>query len=158
MHWRILAMGSPIAAQGRPSRTNLGRTENTSKPEKSDSHVLELFRLTALIYSDLVIFPVAFFSRVRKKLAVQLAKAYQQHNSSIDEPELELWLLSLGGIASLQTPTRRWYCERLKKVSDYLCPNGNFEMFLYIVRGFLWWDPSASPVRAFWSEVYPEDL
>ena len=54
-----------------------------------------------------------------------------------------------------------WYADKLRRMTMYLCPGsggkgGDWDMFLEIMRGFLWWDHVCIvPMRVVWDRVWP---
>ena len=124
---------------------------------------LEIMRLTTLIYSDLVIFPLGFVSGVRFMLARSLHAILRRPSTYlISEPNLEMWVLFMGAIAclpdQLSSPPGAWLVEKLKNMIGFICgkvdPKGTF---LRIMEGFLWWDHVfGAYFRDLWGHLYPD--
>jgi hypothetical protein len=82
---------------------------------ESVSHIYEPFRLALTIYSLLVLFPIPLatspYFNLTQILHRELEVVPKEEWSSM--PTLLLWVLTLGGIAALDTPHRPWFVTRL---------------------------------------------
>ena len=130
---------------------------------------LEPVRLAVLIYSCLVMFPVSFETGVVTNFACCLRELYDTKQVRIFDPELEMWVLAMGCTASWGSNDREWFIKKLKDVVDELCccheaTHGTevvnesgpcLEVFLEMMRGFLWWTYGCEvSMREIWEEIY----
>lgn len=79
----------------------------TEEPKGRSVHICgEIVRLSALIFSDMVIFPLGPGARGKPRLAGELRElldALFEQEQSVMEESLLLWALTLGGIAAAYT-------------------------------------------------------
>ena len=123
---------------------------------------LEVLRLATLIYSNLVIFPLGYALGVPFMLATKLRSTLALEHHRIYEPELELWILTMGsiGCAGLRyaphdasgKELKQWYGVRLQKIARHIC-NGKWERFIEVLEGYMWLDVVC---RRYASEVWRE--
>ncbi|KAL4878310.1 hypothetical protein BJY04DRAFT_114061 [Aspergillus karnatakaensis] len=86
--------------------------------------IYETFRLAALVYSVGVILPLPAQSTPLPKLAELLYNTLRISNhpsiwGSSHAQVVLLWILTLGGIAAIDTPHRPWYADMLRRVLDH---------------------------------------
>lgn len=175
VHWKILCLGKhkdpKIRVSG--STADIRMEANSVSTEQGMKEMiwrqtLEPVRLAALIYSNLVIFPVAHSAGVGRNLAQLLRQLYESDQVRIYETQLEMWVLAMGCVASWGTADRSWFVEKLKVhtmtifVMDESCDFDPLEMeqhdFLNLMRGFLWWEPVCFvPMREVWEEAFEKD-
>lgn len=114
----------------------------------------------ALIFSDLVLFPLPPATGVRVRLCDELRR-------TISEESLEgwweccpgtlTWVLVLGGLGSLSTPHRSWYTTQLRTTSKRLGLT-SWEQFGNVVGCYLWWDYVCdSLAMKLWHDVGEQD-
>jgi hypothetical protein len=130
--------------------------EELSPCQVSSPCFYESIRLTSLIYSLAVIFPLPPNRSTHQKLAILLKSFLAQPTVEIywkEFPSLLLWCLILGGIAASSTECRNWYVLNIMALSA--------ELRLYAwqdvankMRRYLWLE-SACDVggRELWMEV-----
>jgi hypothetical protein len=130
--------------------------EELSPCQVSSPCFYESIRLTSLIYSLAVIFPLPPIRSTHQKLAILLKSVLAL--PSVERywkefPFLLLWCLTLGGIAASSTECRNWYVQNLMALSAerrlYAWQDVTNEM-----RRYLWLE-SACDVggRELWMEV-----
>ncbi|KIW35457.1 uncharacterized protein PV07_02153 [Cladophialophora immunda] len=120
--------------------------------------VHQAVRLGALVFSDMVIFPLPPPQRVKPRLALAL----QQTLEACDllgcwdlHGQVLLWSLTLGAIASNFTPQRCWYIEQLLQ-QILLLQIQDSSILELICSRFLWWKPVCSePLQWLWDEMFP---
>lgn len=143
----------------------------------------ELVRLAAMVYSDMVLFPLAWVSGVKHQLAKRMhtvAQTSQLYHSLI-EPEaqaaavrgqtsrfahadLHVWILWFGCFAAIRSDLQPWFEENLGRMlelvyGDRVRSNSDagcvrFEEARAALRSFLWWGPVCDePGRALWGRV-----
>ena len=138
VHWRLLALGD-------------AGSSSTTKP----STLAQAIRLSALIYSDFVVFPVNPVSRIRDKLSEALHNLLQ--GCYVLDTDLLLWLLVMGGIGSRYKPSlRTLYVETVQGLAGRIRIRNikRPEYLLEVLRGFLWWDVVMDDeLVAFWAET-----
>jgi hypothetical protein len=119
------------------------------------SHIYESLRLTLIVYSMLVLFPVPLMTSPYPTLAGLLR--YELESIRDEEwtamSSLLLWILTLGGIAALDTPHRVWFSERLHlQLGDMGIIS--WEGFIHIMNSLLWLDsPCGVEGRILWKEA-----
>ncbi|KIX97019.1 uncharacterized protein Z520_07133 [Fonsecaea multimorphosa CBS 102226] len=126
-----------------------------SSPELCVHHAV---RLGALIFSEMVIFPLPPPQGVKPRLALML----QQTLEACDllgcwdlHGQVLLWSLTLGTIASSFTPQRAWYIEQLLQ-QILLLQIQDSSILALICSRFLWWKPVCNePLRWLWDEIFP---
>lgn len=89
----------------------------------SKPNIYECCRITALIFSVAVIFPIPNTYDVLQTLIRQLKAAIKA--SGIDGKRAEcsevfLWILVIGGIAALDKPERPWFVSQLARIVERL--------------------------------------
>ncbi|OAP59845.1 hypothetical protein AYL99_04847 [Fonsecaea erecta] len=126
-----------------------------------DDSLYNMVRLAALIYSDLVIFPLGESVSVKSQLAYDLRKALElfftgETLEAKAERELTLWCLIMGTMASYGTVHQEWYVAQLGctlredgRLLDWI-------LFQTLMSHFLWWDHVLQP-RCWdvWNEAAP---
>ncbi|KIW77870.1 hypothetical protein Z517_07703 [Fonsecaea pedrosoi CBS 271.37] len=126
-----------------------------SNPELCVHHAV---RLGALVFSEMVIFPLPPPQKVKPRLALML----QQTLDACDilgcwdlHGQVLLWCLTLGAIASNFTPHRPWYIEQLlQQILLLQIPDSS--ILEVICSRFLWWKPICSePLQWLWDEMFP---
>lgn len=118
----------------------------------------EPIRLTMLIYSLGVIFPLPPMKGTHRKLVLLLKIAFEAMDSYEQaQTPVILWVLTLGGIAALGMLERRWF---VKELSRLLATSPVYRVWQYAVEEFhsyLWLDSACEPGgRLLWDEVTQE--
>ncbi len=131
----------------------------TSLVSSHDDWLYDVVRLAALIYSDLVLFPISDTVSIKPRLAYDLRKALEflQSRDNVDnqeENELILWCTTMGGVAAYGTVHQDCYIERLTMA---LREDGrllDWILFQTLMSHYLWWDYVLQP-RCWdvWSEA-----
>jgi len=119
--------------------------------------VHECCRLTALIFSDMVLFPMPSCTKIKPRLSGELRRVLEdleereevteEVNRSTSMPDMLLWISILGGIAASFTEDRRWFETQLRTrlaEREKSCPENGLKTwaeFKSRVAKFLWWDP-----------------
>ncbi|KAJ9608367.1 hypothetical protein H2200_007355 [Cladophialophora chaetospira] len=124
---------------------------------------LEILRLTTLIYSNLVIFPLAVASGVRFTLATRIQRLlWKPEFRRLQDPYLDFWVVAMACIACLPhklgTPEAVLLLQRLENLTkvSYAGKDG-LQTFIEIMKGHLWWDHVCSAyIREIWQHLYPE--
>lgn len=113
-------------------------------------------RLAAMIYSEMVLFPMPLIAGVKPRLAYMLRKAL---GSDVQIPEtssmtqLRLWMVIFGAIAAKGTENRLWYIERLSSLMTVI-DSKEYSDFVRTMKRYLWWDYACQePALAAWSEA-----
>jgi hypothetical protein len=132
--------------------------------------LLQILRLTTLIYNDFALFPMSFASRVRFHSAAQLYHLLSDNEEEFRglqlNPKFELWVYAIGALACApfhspwaepgEPEVGRWFLDGLRVRIDRHCGDDGRneqrqghetawvrrkrEKFLGIIRGFLWWE------------------
>ena len=106
------------------------------------STLYRICRLTLLIYSDFILFPIAF-PDIRLRLCSHLQSILQHEHIQL-RPDLYVWFIVMGALASIDTPYDDWYVSMLS-----LCftSNGFGEWVLLkaTMKRFLWWECVLDP-------------
>jgi hypothetical protein len=122
-----------------------------------DECIYNATRVSALIYSDMVLFPLPPQAGVKPKLADMLRRALdcctiQSCWRGGSHPRLLLWTGVVGGIAASSTSQKPWYASRLHKLSTKLRIY-DWELIKKILSSFLWWDYICEePAKRLWHE------
>jgi len=116
----------------------------------------EACRLSALIYSEMVLFPFPAVAGVKPKLATRLRRALDcctLHQCWDHHPRVMLWIATCGGIAATGTGDRAWYVRKNKLCLDQW-PVKDCSHYLACMRRYLWWDyVCEEPARRLWEEA-----
>lgn len=123
--------------------------------EESEMDCLrEICRWTALIYNDMVIFPLPATTETKPRLSNALRlviENYETLNSkylgtsegvikAIDHSELILWASMLGAMAAELTVNRTWYIQKLGQYLSQSPCRHTWSDFRKLMSSFLWWD------------------
>jgi hypothetical protein len=129
--------------------------------EVSSPRMYEAIRLASMIFSVAVIFPVPPYKGIFRKLSGRLKSVADE--SKFDPcwqlyPNTLLWILILGGIASLDTEERVWYVQNLAAVSTSL-NLFEWENVVENLKHYLWLQSACDTSgRALWQEVTRERI
>lgn len=132
------------------------RPGSEMEPATSPSlSVYECCRLTALIYSTAVVFPIPNSWKALQKLVKELKTAIGQTEMIYDDcnANLLLWMLVLGGTAAEGKQERPWYVEQL---GYYARTKGieDWEDVEDTMHEFLWLSSACRPAgMKLWAEV-----
>lgn len=145
-----------IADQRNSIHHKLMSLQETVREQSSpfDDRLQEATRVAAIIYSNLVICPMA--GAPFRDLAAQLRRALCQlemHDESLGSLRRMIWILFLGGIAALGTEHRSWFVSMLGATSSRLDLVNMFDA-KEILISFLWLPQiSDDDARRLWDEV-----
>ena len=111
--------------------------------------LLEACRLSGLIFSDMVLFPIPWGTGVKPRLASQLhttlrlpcLDAIRRETRGIHR-DLVIWVLYLGSIAAFLTIHEEWYIQELSEMLDHdlLSSDNGFDRICVLMNRFLWWE------------------
>ena len=145
-------------------RRNLAQYNLMSIPSTSgqyhESALSEICRIAAIIYSIGVTFPLAGVGAPFPKL-VRLLQS-ELGNSEILELEphvsttnqLLLWVLTIGGIASIEKPERKWYVSALAEVMTK-CQLSEWIDVKNSLKEILWLDSACNMAgKELWKETF----
>jgi hypothetical protein len=134
-----------------------------------DHAIYEACRLSALIFSDMVIFPLPAAKNVGPRLAAMLRQTLERlsgpapnHNTDMDgetdHAPVLLWVVMLGAIAGANTKgLRDWYCAMLHRYAVLLGVTAWSDVRV-LLQKHLWWDHVCDPpARQIWAEVIGRD-
>jgi hypothetical protein len=132
---------------------------------------IEAVRLAASMYSDMVLWPLAYSTGVKPRLAARLqmvieASKLDDATDPISQPSIStpdklcVWVLWSGCLAALNSAHQGWFEVRLRgKLESIYGVNGFAELDLERVRtgileGFLYWEPIYErPNRELWARI-----
>lgn len=144
-----------IAARTVTQHRLLSLAPPSSDIPQPDECIYNATRVAALIYSDMVLFPLPPQAGVKPKLADMLRRALDCCTIQScwgSHPRLLLWTVVVGGIAASSTSHRPWYASRLHKLSTKL-EIYDWELIKKILSSFLWWDYICDePAKKLWHE------
>ena len=127
-------------------------TNNSSE----DNCIFEVCRLAALIFSDMVLFPLPPSTGAREKLAHGLMRPLgccRLLSSWERYPSLLLWATILGGIAVKEPQKRTWFMRQLSNAVIKQSVSA-WPLVKEIVSKFLWLRVVCDkPAAAFWNEA-----
>lgn len=122
-----------------------------------DQRIFEICRITLLIFSNMVFFPLPQTTGVNVRLVTNLRFAI---NTTIAQPwihqtDLVTWALMIGGIAAETTKHRRWFVLTFQ--DKLVWHVEDWDEVQMVLEGYLWWDYTcAHPGRIYWNEVFPQ--
>ena len=131
---------------------------------------VQLCRLSALLYSDLVLFPIPDQAGVRPPLLYDLGRTLDKYeevrkaSASRAEPDLLGWCVLLAAAASATNPV--FSTQYIKRLEDLVRRDRrlrDWDFYQKLVRRFLWWGYLLDPLawKAFsavpWQDVYAQD-
>ncbi|KAJ9605774.1 hypothetical protein H2200_009623 [Cladophialophora chaetospira] len=162
--WDVARMR--VAVQHRLCSLNATSTEDTKLTDLQ----FRLCRLSALLYSDLVLFPIPDHAGVRPPLLYDLGRTLDKYEEasksspSNAEPNLLAWCVLLAAAASASNTV--FLPQYIKRLEDLVSKDRrlrNWEFYKKLVRTFLWWGYLLDPLawEAFsavsWQDVYARD-
>lgn len=113
----------------------------------------DICRWAALIYSDMVLFPLPASAGVKPRLASAMREAIERFETvSINDDLIRstlfspgasnvlLWALMLGGLASIFTKHNVWYTRTLARHLSMSPRELDWPAFKDVMSSFLWWD------------------
>jgi Fungal specific transcription factor domain len=120
-------------------------------------NVYECCRLTAMIYSVAVVYPVPNSYDLLQELVKRLKTAIEVldvYNRDLDG--ILLWILVLGGIAALDKPERPWFTSQLHLLSRRIGV-ADWDTVEDKLESFLWLDSACgSGGQMLWDEIGPD--
>lgn len=140
----------------------------------SNDFLRNMCRLAALIYSDLVLYPLPPSTEARPRLAKELSIAMEKFEvfkceevAQTDDPSdgdqytnLVIWILMLGAFASTSTATSPFFINKLREYIARIPYLSDWPSFSNLMATYLWWEYIfAEPAAALWMEVctFPQD-
>lgn len=118
-------------------------------------------RLAALIFNDMVIFPLPAAQGVKPRVAqllrpvletCNLLRSWQMHAHVLT------WALTMGAIAASFTTARSWYIDQLSRRVSAL-QIYEWSALESTCSWFLWWKPVCSePSQRLWDEMFPSTV
>ncbi|KIW62570.1 hypothetical protein PV04_10732 [Phialophora macrospora] len=132
-----------------------------------DHAIYEACRLAALIFSDMVIFPLPAAKNMGTRLGGMLRQTlerlpapaaapvpHQNTGWETDHAPVLLWIVMLGAIAGANTKSLRdWFCALLDRYAVLLGVTAWSEVHVMLQK-HLWFDPVCDPpARKIWAEV-----
>lgn len=145
------------------SKRNLA-DEQDADLQIDSAALTEAIRLSASIYSDMVLFQHPWMLGIKRRLAKRLYQVWQSgelYELFLSQPsyhELYIWVLWFGCFGSLGSRWQQWFELELLRVLE-ACYGARlrrltFEDVRESLKGFLWWDTVCEePGRALWSRV-----
>lgn len=120
-----------------------------------DEQVCEICRLTLLLFSNMVFFPLPRVSGVNDRLVASLR--YSLATTGVDflvqHLGLLTWALAIGGIAAFSTEHRSWFVSTFRE--KLLWHPDDWEEVEEVLAAHLWWDyVCEDPGKMFWKEVH----
>jgi len=117
-------------------------------------YLREISRWTALIYNDMVIFPLPATTQTKPRLSSALRLAIENYETinrkylgtsggvikALDHSDLILWASMLGAMAAELTPNRTWYIQKLGQYLFQSPYRHTWSDFRNLMSTFLWWD------------------
>jgi hypothetical protein len=138
-----------------PTAKELNIGINTNITPSSRPNLYECCRLTAMIFSIAVIFPIPSTYDVLQTLVRGLITSLEVtdiESYSVDCTRVLLWVLVLGGIAALGKPERPWFVSNLVLFAER--SKLDWDGAEAILKTFLWLESACSPGgRQLWDEV-----
>ena len=121
-----------------------------SPGQTSFAHIqYEICRLSALLYSDLVLFPIPDHSSIKPSLLYELGRILDKLESEIEAAgtvlphtgrELLAWCVMLGAAASTSDAVfRDQYRKRLEHCIGHDARLRDWDYYKALVRRYLWW-------------------
>ena len=127
-------------------------TNNSSE----DNCIYEVCRIAALIFSDMVLFPLPSGTGTREKLVHSLMRplgSCRLLSSWERYPSLLLWATILGGIAVKEPQKRTWFVRQLSNAVIKQTESA-WPLVRNILSTFLWWHVVCDQRGAeFWNEA-----
>lgn len=127
--------------------------------------LIELIRLAASVYSDMVLFPLPWRTGVKPRLAARMRLILESSQlyrlagyTQTAHTELHIWLLWFGCFAAFRSRHQEWFEHELCRVLGvfYRLQWGSvaFDTVKRSLHGFLWWDPVChGPGQDLWSRL-----
>lgn len=129
---------------------------NSLEETHSKSYINEVYRLSMLLYSIAVTYPIPVQKHVRQKLVVDLQIALRRSRSLAcwrQLPEGIFWPLYFGAIAANYIPERQWFIEQICTFKVTLSLHSWADV-REIMDSFLWLDSACeSGGKIVWAEI-----
>lgn len=120
-----------------------------------EDYIYEACRQAALVYSDMVLWPMPPGSGVKPRLVRKIREILEQPIVQHDwhlHGDLLLWIALMSGIASTFTPDRLFYVQQLRQHA--LSHAYTFVQFKNLMKLHLWWDHVIEePAERLWLEA-----
>jgi hypothetical protein len=115
-----------------------------------DELVHDGVRLAALIYSDLVLFPLECTKTIKPRLAYDLRKTLEalfkkDEFDGQQERDVITWCVTMGALAAFETVHQDWYLSQLSKIMSVDERVLAWVSFQALMSHFLWWDYVLQP-------------
>ncbi len=114
---------------------------------------LEVCRLSAFIYSDLILFPIPDQTSVRPPLLYALGRAldkYEEFGEALPmsaDPDVLAWSVLLAAAAS--TTNEVFHTQYVKRLGDLLRKDSrlrDWKFYNGLARRYIWWDYLLDPL------------
>jgi hypothetical protein len=134
----------------------LAFTPDSSDEDDYQQRILTVCRLSALIFSEMVIFPFPAVQKIKPMLAERLRDALLdllETSVETSHQRLLTWATVMGSIASTYNEHHEWFLEQLiQSLVDIDVQS--WEGLRELCASFLWWDPVCTPpALAVWKEA-----
>lgn len=120
--------------------------------------IIQACRLAAMVFSDMVIFPIPPVQGVKPRLAGMLKQALEVCAASClsdSHAYMLLWATTLGAISASFSPERTWYVEQLSQ-QTMLLDIDQWSSMEFSLSKFLWWSQVCNePGEKLWAEIRP---
>lgn len=125
----------------------------------------ELTRIAALIFSDMVFFPLPWSLGVKQRLARRMRHIWENarmarfmDNAQTEHLQLCTWILWFGTLAAVWTGHREWFEAELYQVLQRLygpdLAGVTFDSMREMFHGFLWWEYTCDlPSQGIWERM-----
>lgn len=139
------------------SLLSLPCAEQINQPMPEKRSLYEACRISVLIFSIGVVFPIPYeaapLPRLTELLKIEIRAILSPFCQSLDAQGVLIWILTVGGIVAIGTEERSWFVSRLKDILES-CSVREWAQFKRVLRRMLWLD-SACDVAAYklWDEI-----
>lgn len=120
-----------------------------------DEQIREICRVTLLIFSNMVFFPLPHVSGVNTRLVASLRYSISITGDEFFLQNLELmtWALMVGGIAAFPTEHRSWFASTFR--NNLIWHANDWSEVEGILGAHLWWDYVCEDAgKMFWKEIH----
>ncbi|KAJ5611908.1 hypothetical protein N7528_009013 [Penicillium herquei] len=142
-----------LDAQMMCDRRNLAQYNLMSIPSTGGQHhedaLSEICRIAAIIYSICVTFPLSGVGAPFSKLVLLLQSELKNSEILESDPQYSttnqilLWVLTMGGIASIDKPERKWYVTALAELMAR-CQLSEWTDMKNLLKEILWLDSACN--------------
>ena len=155
------ASGAPEVVELVPTRNMIQHRLLSIDPQDMEGEieeitVAEVCRTSALIFSDMVVFPIPATQQIKPMFAARLRSLLESSINHLQQDTYQdaiIWLLVMGAIASTFSVDHEWFlqCLRVRTMSQNIRDWPNLKKQC---SRFLWWPPVCDqPGRVIWSEL-----